>query len=316
MWFKSANTYSVENLDYSSDELNELLLKNKFIPCGKADIRTAGWVSVFGDLNEMLVHSPDSSHFFCMKLEEKVIPASVVNEMVNNEIEKMKLNDPTLKIKASQRKAMKEAAYKSLIPTAHTKVTRIRAYIDTTLNLLIIDSSSVTQAENFIVMLLGTIADNKVKIRPMLSVHEPSKKMSYWLMTDQQPSGLDFGLKCNLIDIESLSTIRYAKHEMHDEKIKEYLKNSMSVSELEMFWDGGLKFTMTSDLMIKGVKFLESITDQVGEEVCETENESIDIVLRAIIGTMRVFIPYLLNTLGGQFLEQDDTQEPEASEAS
>lgn len=306
MWIKNVNAYAFKGLTLNVDELSKCFEQRKFQSCLPTQAKSAGWISVFGDMNEVLVHSLMDCHFFSLKLQEKIISSSVVRELADERIEEMKARDPDFVVKAAVKKQIREQIYLELLPTAQSKITRTLAYFDVKQGLLIIDTPSRTKAENFLMMLRSTISGD-VSYIPLQSVHEPSKQMSNWLITEKQPKDFDFGQKCSLIDTESLGTIRYAKHEMHDSKIKEYLENKKTVSELELEWNESLIFTLTDDLLIKGIKYLDQVKDAATEEAYDNESESKDVILRIVAGTMRNFIPYLLDTLGGQHFPKEES---------
>lgn len=92
MWFKNARLYTLPE-DFQPDmaSLEAALQAGRFQPCGRSDKVRAGWVSPLdasgqGDLADILTHALGPCVMFCLRKEEKILPASVVNDAVNEQV--------------------------------------------------------------------------------------------------------------------------------------------------------------------------------------------------------------------------------------
>jgi DNA recombination-dependent growth factor C len=304
MWFKNINAYNISNFDLTAEQLAEKISERIFTPCKPIEEKQVGWVSPFGDKFESLVHSSMGCHLFCFKSEEKILPAAVVNEIVQQRIDELRKNDPEIKkVKKEVKQRIAEQVRQELLPKALSKFSRIMAYIDTKQGLLIVDSSSQSKAENIILMLRSSLDEN-IKFSPVRVIDEPSIKMSDWLLKQTNPSEVEFGEKCQLKDPVDLGSIRYAKHNMEDAKLQQYLEEGKTVAELELTWDEKIKFVLTEDLVIKGIKFLDLIKEQLEEQSPESYEEAFDIEFTVMHGAFGSFIPFIFDCFGGIVVEE------------
>ncbi|MDP3589624.1 MAG: recombination-associated protein RdgC, partial [Methylobacter sp.] len=87
MWFKNLSIFRLtEEFALTPAELELKLEQMAFRPCGSHEEFTFGWTSPLGKSSEQLVHSANGFLMVCGKKEERVLPASVVNEMMQEKI--------------------------------------------------------------------------------------------------------------------------------------------------------------------------------------------------------------------------------------
>ena len=70
----------------------------RFSPCGNQDMSKFGWVSPLGRQAEVLVHEAAGQLLLCARKEEKMLPGTVVKEMLQEKIDELE---------ASQGRALK-----------------------------------------------------------------------------------------------------------------------------------------------------------------------------------------------------------------
>ncbi len=87
MWFKNLSIFRLtEEFTMAPEDLELKLEQMAFRPCGSHEESTFGWTSPLGKSSEQLVHSANGFLMLCGKKEERVLPASVVNEMLQEKI--------------------------------------------------------------------------------------------------------------------------------------------------------------------------------------------------------------------------------------
>ncbi|MDD1643538.1 MAG: recombination-associated protein RdgC, partial [Methylococcaceae bacterium] len=83
MWFKNLSVFRLtEAFTLAPEELEQKLEPLSFRPCGPHEEFTFGWTSPLGKTAQQLVHSANGFMMLCGKKEERVLPAAVVNELV------------------------------------------------------------------------------------------------------------------------------------------------------------------------------------------------------------------------------------------
>ena len=118
MWFKNLALYRfTEPFTLATEELEQKLSEKPFLSCGGHDEFSLGWTSPVGNGVEQLVHPSNGFIMLCLKKEEKVIPASVINEMLLEKISEIEEQEAR-KLAKKERTALKEDLIFELLPRA------------------------------------------------------------------------------------------------------------------------------------------------------------------------------------------------------
>lgn len=84
MWFKNLIFYRLQKpFAFTAETLEEALQSKLFTPCAKHELSSSGWASPMGRLSELLVHAGAGALMICQKKEERILPASVIRDFVN-----------------------------------------------------------------------------------------------------------------------------------------------------------------------------------------------------------------------------------------
>ena len=84
MWFKNVRAYRLtQPFNLSPEKLAQKLVARSFVPCGKSQAVSAGWVSPLGEESEELVHAAAGRLLIKLKREEKLLPSTVVREQLD-----------------------------------------------------------------------------------------------------------------------------------------------------------------------------------------------------------------------------------------
>lgn len=313
MWFSSLNIFKITEGDITEKDLLTALPKRLFKPCSGAEDKSAGWVSPFGDKYDTIVHSVMGGHMFCLKVEEKKIPSDILNEKLQERLEEIQIANPQGKISRELKNRLKEEVRQELVPIALPKVKRHFAYVDQTLNYIIVNEPSPSKAETVVRFLVNEIDKNGLSFQAVSTVHNVSAKMSSWVKDEQVPAGLELSSSCK-IESELKNRISYTKHNMDDEKLQSYLLNDFNVMELELIYPEKFRFVLTHDFVIKSIKLEDELKTQVDDEESETLEQRMDVEFSIMAGIYREFIPYLIDTLGGEHIAGKDNEDDSSSE--
>ena len=90
MWFKNLQLYRFTRpFEHDADSLEKMLQSHLFSPCGSQEMSKFGWISPLGKHAEVLVHEAQGQMLLCAKKEEKVLPAAVIKDMLQEKIDEM-----------------------------------------------------------------------------------------------------------------------------------------------------------------------------------------------------------------------------------
>ena len=88
MWFKNIRAYRLTSpFTLSPEQLGEQLSQRAFQPCANSQALSIGWVPPLGDETTALVHAAAGRMLLKLKREEKLLPATVVRQQLEDGVE-------------------------------------------------------------------------------------------------------------------------------------------------------------------------------------------------------------------------------------
>ncbi len=300
MWYKNLVLYRFsQDIELTAEQMEESLAEQLFRHCGKTELSSYGWVSPVPG-GEALVHA--SGHFLTLaaRKEERLLPASVVRDAVNEKVEQIEA-DQGRKIFRKEKDQIKDEVTLSLLPRAFTRSHVTRAYIDTQAGWLIVDASSFRKAEELTSTLRSTLGSLPV-VPPALK-QSPASIMTLWL--EQQaatmPGSMTLGDECELKDLgEDGGVIRCKRQDLLAEEIINHLNTGMQVSKLALHWNEALSCIVSDDFIIRRVKFTETLQEQSEALNAEDAASRFDADFTLMAGTLAEFLKELIEAMGGE----------------
>ena len=261
MWFKNLLIYRLEQAwSMTAGELEEKLAARPLTPCSAMSTESRGWVSPTDD--GVLVPGVERHLLIALGIEQKLLPAAVVNAAVKEraaEFEREKGFAPGRK----QLRDFKEIIAAELLPRAFAKRSMVRAWIDPTAGLLIVDSTSAGKAEQLVEFLRETLGELSVSL-PQTEI-SPGVSLTHWLQWRKAPGHFDLGEECTLTSGDAAkSTVKYSRHNLDVQQIQRHLEEGLRVSKLAMTWNGRLSLVVDDKLQVSRLKFMEM--DEVAED--------------------------------------------------
>lgn len=298
MWFKNLSIFRLtEEFTLTAEELEEKLAVIEFRPCGSHEDFSLGWVSPIGKAAP-LVHSANGFMMICTKKEERVLPASVLNEMMQEKIEATEEAEGR-KLSKKERTAIKDELIFELLPRAFTFSRKLYAYIDVKGGFLVVDSASTNKAEDLLSLLRKCLGS--LPAVPLNTVEKPIATMTEWLLTQQTPNDVTIEDECELrAPEEAGGVIRCKRHDLALPEIKNHLDIGKQVIKLALTWDERLSFILDENLSVKRLKFLDLIQDQVTDTDAHDEAARFDVDFSIMSLELANFIPRLLAIFGGE----------------
>jgi len=298
MWFKNLQLYRfTQPFTLDPEELDRQLALKPFTGCNSQDRISLGWTAPLNLPDAPMVHAANGCLMLCLQRQEKVLPAAVVNEFLEDRIEEIKQQEdrrPGRKEKIE----LKEQIIFELLPRAFTRSRKLFAYIDTRQQLLVINSAAAKQAEEFIVTLRDTI--DTLPVVPLKSHGEPSQLMTRWLADSENPGQFAIGGECELQDrSDSASVVKCKNIDLQSDEVKSHVANGMIARKLELIWDGGIEFVADENLAIKRLRFDDVIMDQLEGVNTESAADQFDADFASMTAEFERFIPALVEAFGG-----------------
>lgn len=299
MWFKNLTIFRLtEEFALSPEELEQKLGALSFRPCGNQEESTFGWTSPIGKTSEQLVHVANGFMMICGKKEEKVLPAAVVNEMLQEKILEAE-DQQGRKLSKKERTAIKDELIFELLPRAFTFSNKTYAYIDPKGGWLIVDAASSKKAEDLLSLLRKCLGS--LPAVPLNTLEKPIATMTAWLINNEAPADITIEDECELrAPEEEGGIIRCKRHDLSLPEIKNHLDTGKEVIKLAVSWADSLSFIIDENLTIKRLKFLDLIQDQVADIETYDEAEKFDVDFSIMSLELAKFLPRLVELFGGE----------------
>ena len=293
MWFKNLAVYRFsEPCDLVADTLEQKLQQQPFRPCGSQDEFSFGWTSPLGRASEALVHANNGFLMICAKKEEKVVPASVINEMLHERISEIEEREAR-KLPAKERNRIKDELIFELLPKAFSFSRKTYAYIDTQGGWLVVDAASAKKAEDLLSQLRKCLGS--LPVVPITPTVKPAGVMTQWLIENTAPKDILIEDECELRSPEEEGAIiRCKRHDLALPEIKNHLDSGKQVIKLAMSWADRLSFVLDESLAIKRLKFLDLIQEQAADIEAFDEAEQFDADFSIMTAELAQFLPRLL----------------------
>lgn len=298
MWFKNLRVYRLTKpFELSAQALADALSTKPFQPCGKQDVLQYGWVPPLGRHGNELVHTTNGYIMVCAKKQEKILPAAVINEHLEEKVAQIS-QDEGRAVGRSERQNLKEEIMFSLLPLALTRSQLQYAYIAPKENWIVVNAASAKKAEDLLSALRDVIGS--LPVIPLTCKNMPSQSMTTWLSASELPEGFEFGDECELeAPKDEGRTIRCKKQDLTAEEITNHINTGMVVRKMALSWQDNVQCIVDQELGIKRLKFSEEILDKVNERSPESAAEEFDLDFNIMTMELRGFLEALQGAFGG-----------------
>ncbi len=300
MWFKNLALYRfTEPFKLVAEELETKLAENRFRPCTSHDEFSLGWTSPIGNNADQLIHASNGFFMLCLKKQEKVIPAAVINEMLLEKVSELEEQEAR-KLSKKERSALKDELIFELLPRAFSFSKKTYAYIDPKGEWLIVDAASAKKAEDLLSYLRKCLGS--LPVVPINTIERPVATMTQWLVESSSvPKDIEIEDECELRSAEEEgSIIRCKRHDLSLPEITNHLDNGKQVIKLAINWSERLSFIVDENLSIKRLKFLDLIQDQVADTEVDDELSKFDVEFSIMSLELANFLPRLIEVFGGE----------------
>lgn len=307
MWFKNLQVYRLPvNWAITQQELEDQLARKRFQPCGSQDQETRGWLPPVAD--GTLVHSVAGQWLIALGYEQRLLPASVVNQEAEERAELIAAQQG-YKPGRKQMKELREQVLQEFLPRAFTRRRKAFAWIDAKNGWLVVDAPSQARAEDVLEALRQVL--DTLPLAMLRTERSPASAMADWLASGEAPAGFTIDQDCELRSVsEDKAAVRYVRHALEGEEIRGHLASGKLPTRLALTFDDRISFVLTDKLEIKRLDFLDIVKEQVDESGAEDAQALFDASFALMTGELVRLLPAVIEALGGELaadLSSSDT---------
>jgi recombination associated protein RdgC len=294
MWFKNLRIYKLTEA-LSDDQffsLTSLLQAQEFKPCGSLDLMRYGFVQPVGEGFE---HTLMGFTMICAKREEKVLPSGAINDAVAAKVKAIEEGE-NRNVGRKERQTIKDEVIFSMLPKAFTKSSLDYAYIDHQEQLIIVNASSASRAEDLCSKLREALGS--LKCIPLTPKCDPSQIMTMMASAGAQ-APFELGEYIELKAGKDERVVSCRKQDLSASTVLSHIQSGMYVSKLQLNWREGVTFVIEDDFAIKRLTFDSSIADKANDGNPESKAEQFDADFAVMTVELRALITDLVAEFGG-----------------
>ena len=260
MWFNNAIIYQfTKPFTLTSEEIEQQLQHNLFKPCGSQDQQTSGWVSPIPN-TENTVHQSGNNLLLCLKTEEKILPAAVIKEALDQKVIKI-ASERGQNVGKKEKQTLKEEIIQQLLPKAFSKSQRLYAYINIKDQFIVVNTSSASKAESLLAILRQAIGS--LPILPAKAEPEAMITLTHWVKNNVLPAPFAFATSIDLKSLDDAAASANLKnHDVTEDEVQLHINNGKFVHKLGLEWQEKIRFALNHDLTLKQIKFLDLVKEQ------------------------------------------------------
>lgn len=299
LWFKNILVYRLnKEIALSMDELEQQLASLAFTPCSSQDMTKTGWVSPMGDRGEALIHVAGKQVMICARKEDKILPATVIKNALQDKVEKLE-GEQGRKLKKTEKATLKDEVVHTLLPRAFSKFSQTFIWLDLEKQLVIVDSGSAKRAEDNLALLRKTLGS--LPVVPLSFNESVELKMTEWVRSGELPAGFTLMDEAELKAVlDEGGVIRCKKQELVSDEIATHIEAGKFVTKLSVDWEDRLQFMFCDDGSIKRIKFSETLREQNDDIDKADFAQRFDADFVLMTGELSALIERVTEVLGGE----------------
>ena len=260
MWFKQLTIYPL-----NKDKLPDLeMLANKlqeaaFKPCMGLDWDSIGFSSPVSFSPEM-VFPAQNTWRIALKKEEKVLPAAVVRDILDEKINEIREIEGR-NVGRKEKIELKENITDDLLPRAFTKSSKTEGIIDSQYGFLLINQANSNRAEMLLTKLRDALGGLEAKLPR--TQQSPGSLMTEWLLQSSAAGHFELDSDCELKGLgDAAPVVRISHQDLTAEEVINLVKNGKIVTQLGLCWQDRVRFVLTQDFTLKRIQFLDVIQEE------------------------------------------------------
>ncbi|GGQ22118.1 recombination-associated protein RdgC [Shewanella litoralis] len=268
MWFKNLTLYRF-NKPFTTDTeaLETALADFTFSPCSSQDISKFGFSNALGKKGNALVHSAENRHLICVTKEEKILPGQVIKEALDEKVAEIE-DQENRKVTKKEKDTIKDEITTTLLPRAFSRRSQTHALIMPELEMILVDSSSATKAEELLALLRKALGS--LPVIPLSFATPIEATLTQWLQAGEAPAPFEMQDEAELkSDSDEGGIVRFKQQVLQEDEVLAHIATGKQVHKLALHFGQSIAFLMQSDASVKRIKFSEEFragNDEVGTE--------------------------------------------------
>lgn len=289
------NTDNIPNLEIIEEKLKKAQLQ----PCMGLDWDSIGFSNPVPFSTEM-VYPAQNTWRISLKKEEKVLPAAVINEILDEKITEIREVEGR-NVGRKEKNELKQIITDDLLPRALTKSSKTEAIIDTQYGFLLINQANSNRAEMLLTKLRDALGGFEAKLPR--TQQSPSSLMTEWLLRGRAEGHFDLDSDCELVGLgDAAPVVKISRHDLTVEEINNLLRSGKIVTQLGLSWRDRVRFVLTQDFTLKRIQFLDVIQEEAAAQADDIE--SLTFASQILMAeTLSELITELIDHLGGLITE-------------
>lgn len=296
MWFKQIsffrlNPEKLPDLAVLADKLGEA----GFTPCMGLDWFSEGFAAPVSFSPEN-VFAADYTWRVALKKEEKVLPAGVIRDILDEKVAEIQ-NNEARNVGRKEKQELKERITDDLLPRAFTRSGRVQAVVDTRKGYLLVNNASAAKAEGLLAKLREALGGLEASLPE--AKQSPSALMTEWLLRGACEGGFELGSDCELKGSgDAAPTVKVSKQDLTADEVVQHVKSGKTVTQLGLVWREQIAFVLQQDFTLKRIQYLDVMQEEAeshGDDAAGLAFAS-QILMTEGIGTM---LEELAACLGG-----------------
>ena len=297
MWFSNLYFYQLKQpLTQSQEEIERLLGEMAFSPCGSQDLTRQGWTSPLGKNSDMFTHIANNNLLLCLKKEEKLIPASVIKDQLEQKVAEIEEKE-SRPVKKAEKTTLKEEIVVTLLPRAFSRSSLTWGYVNLDSGIVAVAVSSASKAEDFLAHLRKSLGS--LPVVPVTGNAPTNIILTEWLKTQELPPQLTLETEAELKEQEEDGAIVKLKHhDLSTDEVMNHLENGKMVVNLGLKWQDKISFVLNEDMSLKRLKYSDYLKEQNEDIPKEDMLAKIDADFTLVTAELNELITDLANIVG------------------
>lgn len=295
MWFKNLYIFAfTKPFTHNEEDLEKALHEHVFARCGSTELSRFGWSNALGKHGERLLHNTNGCFFLNARKEEKMLPASVIKEKLEEKVEALQ-DEHSRKATKKEKEQFKEDITFELLPRAFSRISDTQGYICPEKNIIVVNTSARGKAEDFLALLRKCLGS--LPVTSFVPDAGAETTMTSWLLEQTLPERFTIGFEGELKAMgDDGAVLRCKNQDLLSDEILAHLgeNGEKQVVKIAFDWDQTLSCILADDLSVKRVKFHDSVYEQNEDIPNDDMIVKIDADLTLMTGEVNRFIEDML----------------------
>ena len=294
MWFKQISFYPLNKDKLPELEvLSDKLAQSEFAHCQGLDWFSEGFATPVCFSPE-LVFPADYTWRVALKKEEKVLPAGVIRDILDEKVLEIQ-NNEARNVGRKEKQELKEQITDDLLPRAFTRSSRTQAIFDTRHGYLLVNNAASAKAENILTKLREALGGLETTLPN--TKQSPSSLMTSWLLQGHCEGGFELDCDCELKGVgDVVPVVKVSKQDLTADEVVQHVKNGKTVTQLGLVWREQIAFILTQDFTLKRIQYLDVLQEEAesnGDDAASLAFASQILMTEAISTMLEELVSYL-----------------------